>query len=488
MPEIFTIPNVVIAEVGDWATVNGDGTMTADDLAAAVAASQDPGFRAAPKGKPGHYDPRFDGTPGIGRYINFRLSPNGMQLIADHAGLLAWQKTLVLTGFMNRSVEAWRGLESSATRRKYGFVITAVALLGVEWPAVSTLEDLSEWATDSGPESIRELVAASAVRPGSDDDKHTTGGITVASPQTQTEPVRASANLDQIRRDFIEWADEQGKYSWWIREVWLDPNEIIVDSDDGNLWRVPFSVADGAVDFSEATPVTVSYIDAAPTNDAQPVAARRPGFAQVYANRSESRPALTNDDGKDETMDTKTIIAAYGLPADTTDEQAQAAHAAALDAAKAALDADDNNGDTDNAGEVPAAPVATEATTEAAPVAASSKLVLPEGTKLVDAAQFDSAMAYIEQAKQREAEEVKASRVKMVDNAVKAGKVAPADRAKYLQIVEDSPEAGAQILASLSPTVPVTARGTTPSDDAAGDDSYPAGWSVARQSVEMRKD
>lgn len=493
-PAIVSIPNLVIASVGDWATVAGDGVMTRDDLASAVAASHDPGFRAAPKGKPGHYDPRFDGGPGIGRLVNLRLSDDGMDLIADVVGLFAWQRTLLLTAYPSRSVEAVRGVQSTATWRTYGFVITAIAWLGVEWPAVATLDDLEAWVTDEGPEAAQELVAAS-IRRGRDDDEQEDE---VAGRNSG--PVRAAANIDQVRRDFIDWADEQSRYSWWIRELWLDPNYIIVDDDQGNLFRVPFTVTDNAVTFGDAVPVEVSYIDATPSQG-EAVAASRPSFAQVYANRSDSRPA-NNTTQEGDHMDTQSIIDLLDLPADTTDEQAQQALTKARAAAAANADGegdgdegDGDGSDADGDGDEGGTTTTTETPDTKVTVNASSAIAVPDGlelpagTRLVSDAQFAAMEATVQRLAAREAEDVKASRDRLVNDAVKAGRIAPAERKRWRDDLDAAPEVTGRILASLAPTIPVEERGTSASADELGnDDSHPFGDAASqRPAVAFRK-
>lgn len=486
-PAIVSIPNLVIASVGDWATVSGDGVMTRDDLASAVAASHDPGFRAAPKGKPGHYDPRFDGGPGIGRLVNMRLSDDGMDLIADVVGLFEWQRTLLLTAYTSRSVEAVRGVQSTATWRTYSFVITAIAWLGVEWPAVATLDDLEAWVSDEGPEAAQELVAASIRRDRDDDEQED------EVADRRKAPVRAAANIDQVRRDFIDWADEQSRYSWWIRELWLDPNYIIVDDDQGGLFRVPFTVADNAVTFGDAVPVEVSYIDATPAKG-EAVAASRPSFAQVYANRSDSRPATTTTQEGDD-MDTQSIIDLLDLPADTTDEQAQEALTKARAAAAAPADGSDDDQGDDDAGDAAGGDGADDdqdgdddQVHASAAITAPAGLDLPEGTVLVDATRFASMEQAVRELTSTRQAEVKASRDRMVDDAVRAGKLSPAQRADYRQLLDADPERTAKVLASLQPTVPVEERGATGGTDLTDDDSHPWGdASSARPAVAFRK-
>src|SRR5690348_4636338 len=123
-----TLPGVPLISVGTWAASTGVFHVSHDDLAAAVAAFGDPGYRRPPL-KLGHTDSRFDGEPALGRLINPRLSDNGMTLVADIAGMPAWLADICGSAFPSRSVEAEFG-HRTQTGTRHAFALTALALLG----------------------------------------------------------------------------------------------------------------------------------------------------------------------------------------------------------------------------------------------------------------------------------------------------------------------------------------------------------------------
>lgn len=75
----------------------------------------------------------------------------------------------------------------------------------------------------------------------------------------------AAASVDKVIETF--WTDfateDSGRYWWWARDVWTDPNAIIADDDEGGLWRVEFtSDGDQAVTFGDPTKVLQQFVDA----------------------------------------------------------------------------------------------------------------------------------------------------------------------------------------------------------------------------------
>lgn len=146
---------VEIAAVGDnWPAARSDGktgvSITRGDLEFAVAAAES-GQLPAPVVGIGH--PGFDrpngqnGSPAIGRVENLRLSDDGSKLLGDLVDVPQW----AAAAYPRRSAEWW--VPTSG-----GMVISAVKLLGTEYPAIDSLADLEAVASDRGPE----LVAASA--------------------------------------------------------------------------------------------------------------------------------------------------------------------------------------------------------------------------------------------------------------------------------------------------------------------------------------
>jgi hypothetical protein len=78
-------------------------------------------------------------------------------------------------------------------------------------------------------------------------------------------PVLAAANVEDVRRAFYDNVAVLELPDWsWIRSINLEPDELIVDDDDGSLYRVPFAIEeDEEVTFAEPIKVRVEYITAA---------------------------------------------------------------------------------------------------------------------------------------------------------------------------------------------------------------------------------
>lgn len=116
------------------------------DLAAAVDAARDPDMRP-PILKLGHIDPRFDGEPAIGTVTRLRLTDAGRTLVGDFEGIPPWLDRVLVNAFPNRSIEAEMGARSPSGA-VHRFALTAVALLGVAAPAVTSLESLRQLYTN----------------------------------------------------------------------------------------------------------------------------------------------------------------------------------------------------------------------------------------------------------------------------------------------------------------------------------------------------
>ena len=72
----------------------------------------------------------------------------------------------------------------------------------------------------------------------------------------------ASVEVDDVRRAWYDHAEGPLAW-WWIRAIYLEPaTELIVDDDEGSLYRVPFTIAsDDSITFSEPAPVRIEYVD-----------------------------------------------------------------------------------------------------------------------------------------------------------------------------------------------------------------------------------
>jgi hypothetical protein len=235
---LVTIPNVEICSTGTWMASTGQVTFTEDDLTAALAATEDPAVKE-PRLIIGHTDGTappgmspnegfFGEQPCLGRFTNLRLAENNQTLMGDLIGVPQWLADILPTAYPNRSIEGYWDVVS-ATGKEHGFIIPRVALLGVNLPAVATLEDLQAMFSEEGPEGVTltkvgERVAAN--RPGE-----------------RPTHVAASVQYEDVRRDFYQDFAEGDRYWWWIRAVYVDPPILIVDDDEGGLWSVPYSVA-----------------------------------------------------------------------------------------------------------------------------------------------------------------------------------------------------------------------------------------------------
>jgi hypothetical protein len=173
-----TIKHVPIVSVGEWPVGRSDGTtgttVTREKLERAVAHASG-GEYPRPVVGLGHGKDRKpngqNGTPSLGDLSNLTIEPNDQgvdTLYADLEGVPTW----AADRYPRRSAEWWETTGGD-------MVIHRLALLGDEYPAIDTLEDLQAIVSDEGP---AELVAAGAVL--------VSAAFTAAAiPAAQTEPV-----------------------------------------------------------------------------------------------------------------------------------------------------------------------------------------------------------------------------------------------------------------------------------------------------------
>lgn len=435
LPNLVTIAGVELAEVGTWETMLGTETFTPEDFAAAVAAADDPAVRSGVV-RLGHVDPRFDGQPGVGRIENLRTSASGMVLLGDLVGVPAWLATIMASAYPSRSMEGWRGV-TTATGSTHRFVLTGLALLGVSAPAIASLADVA-----SLYEADR--VAASVAPPAGTAVCALIPAKELPVPPT---PVAASVSIEAIRDAFH---DRCPPGTWaWIREVYAGVDAyVIVDDDEGNLFKVPWTEGSaGEVTFGEPERVAIAYVPAPapdePPDDelvllslsGQPVAASAPPTA----------PAPGQQGGS---MDPIQLRTSLGLAPDATDE-AVLARAAELAAASVAEPV------------VPAAPA------------------LPEGVTVIDDAVLDGlkvAAAAGTAALERQRRD---DRDRFLASAVSAGKIPPARVAHWSGLLDHDPDGTREFITALAAgAVPLTevghaGAGETTEDDALYASLYP---------------
>lgn len=448
------VPNVELMHAGTWQASTGEHTFTPDDFASAVAALDCPAVRR-PILKLGHVDPRFDGEPAIGYVDHVRADEDGHSLVGDFAGMPGWLNSEVLaSAWPDRSIEGeWH--HRCALGHDHGFVVTAVALLGVSPPAIGTLQSFQDMA---GLYAVSDTETEGAHVP--------TGKVTVTASARPTS-VSLSVSSEDIRRAFYE----QDEVSWssWVEEIQLSPElQVIVHDDATNARsRVPVlvdSAADGtaAVSFGEAVPVVIRYEDV-PAPDT--VAASRGTVPErvVFASREESRTDPTHEG---EPVSSLTDAARELLGMTDADD----------DALIAAL--------TERFGE--GATVTETVTTTTVEVPQAEAVAASSGTVTVDAAEFEALRRQAQLGAQAHERQISEDRARLLDEAVRAGKFPPARREHYGAMLAADPEGGRALIESLTPgLVPVEEIGHAHGDVAAsaGNDDVTADprfktWSV----------
>ena len=140
--DLRTIPGVELIRVGTWEISTGTWTVTAADLVAAVAAHR-AGVLRKPVVKIGHVDERFDGEPALGFVDNLTITDNGRTLLGDLVGVPALLADVAASAYPSRSVEGIQDYTDPAGN-SYGFVLTALSLLGATAPGVSALRSLAD--------------------------------------------------------------------------------------------------------------------------------------------------------------------------------------------------------------------------------------------------------------------------------------------------------------------------------------------------------
>jgi hypothetical protein len=455
--KLKTVKNVTLMEAGiEYKLSTGPATFTPEDLRDVVCAANEDFAVPNPRLKLGHVDPRYngpayDGTPAFGKAVNLRLGENSMSVLCDYVGVPEWLANIMPAAYPNRSIEGWWNVETQSGK-KWRFVCSAVALLGITWPGITVLEDLpllESYYGEEVPPDVNVEVAASS-QPGGD-------------PMT----TQASANLDDIRRAFynmyVPEHTSEGASMWWVRAVLTDPNQLVVEDDNsGQLYLLPFSSDDSAaVSFGDPSPVRVDYV---PDNrDAQKAAAGYVAAAlavgrEVMASwetRAASRPESTGG-----AMDPKQIRERLNLPEDATEEQVQQTLRELNEAAGTAAPGQEEptaqpatTAPAAAPGVVPAqqggtTPVSTgtpEPTTNAAIAAAG----LPPGVVLIDEGAWRMTQERLARVDSLVEENAKSKRENLVSAAVADGRIPPSRKEHWLTYLEKDP-GGEAALASLT--------------------------------------
>lgn len=462
---LVTLPAITLVAVGEWNASTGPVEFTSDDLRAAVAALDDPAVHN-PRLRIGHTDPNvdlvesaggFSEQPCFGKFTNMRLNSDASAIVADMVGVPEWLAELLPIAYPSRSIEGYWNVKT-ASGKEHDFVISAVALLGVSAPAVETLEDLAVLFSVDGPEGV-ELVEGTRV---------------AASREGAEMPTKvdASASVTDIRRAFYEEVatEESGRYWWWIYEMYAEPSALIVSDDtDSAFYLVSYDASGVEVTFGEPVEVLMQWIEKEGGKVAASSFVRRSKAPfgdpiQTFATAADSRPAdrvkANGPNQEENTVDIgiDVLRKRLGLADDATEEQINEALAA------------DPAPEPDDVAE-PEAEV-----TEIPEVEVPEPVAAADGTVAVDKEQWEATKRQAQLGAAAREEQIVEARERLLDDAVKAGKIPPARKDHYRDLHKADASGTEELLSKLEAgVIPVTETGSAGGVSASADD-YPSSW------------
>lgn len=455
--KLVTVPNVPIVSTGTYQLATGETTFSAEDLADAVRAAQDPTI-VSPRLKLGHNDTRFDeaiasgelgGEPAFGTVENLRLSDDAQTIIGDYCNIPDWLAASLPSSYPGRSIEGGWNF-TAASGHTYRLVITACALLGVVWPGVTSLDDLREVLEQNGeaPEAIaadggefqggraERFVVARLIRPGDQ------------APARETQPADVTAGMDlgSIRMAFCGDLDDGevptvpetqpggddvgNQLWWWPRSIRVEDDGtlcLIVDDDEGHLIQIPFTVQQDDLIYGDPQLVIETYVPV--TSDPDDVQAEGPRVLASWPVRAASRPSTTQQEVTTMDVDAAVLRTRLGLAEDADEAAIQAA--------------------------LEAAPEETHET-DTAPTTS-----VPEGMVLVDAEQWESTRSGAEQGQQVAARLARQDRDAIIQAAIQDGKF-PVSRRSHYEAMWDRDAEGAHHLLTASVEDGGLAKGLVP--------------------------
>jgi Mu-like prophage I protein len=273
--------------------------------------------------------------------------------------------------------------------------------------------------------------------------------------------VSASVSTEDIRRSYYESAG----YSMWITEFEIDPLQLIVcDDSSGKYFRVGVNLSGDEFTFDPPVEVAIQYQDV-PASQSTTARARA---SLTWASREESRKGMpiprvspadaakrihkapvagqangpSNQEGS--VMDSAKIREALGLAADAPDDDVRAVLAAAGLAPNPTTEptppTTTTNPGTPNDPELP-------------PTLPNPSQASASGAILLDPAQYAALRTAAARGEQawRQMREQEGDRV--LDEAIRAGKFAPARRDHYKALWAADPDGTRQLIDGLAANV-----------------------------------
>lgn len=504
LANLVDVEDVEICQTGiQYSLASGPRTFTVEDLQDAIAAQDDPAVKV-PRIKLGHIASlgiMEDGQPSIGTVTDMRLEQGDHLIMGTLKSVPEWLSDILPSAYPARSIEAATEA-TTVTGNNWRMIITDLALLGVLWPGVTTLEDIQALYSKAGPKNLKVLTT-----------KEEVAALSVAAASVVT----AQVNVEDVSRAWSQYkrtSDVAGMW-WWIRAMLQEPNELIVeDEDSGDLYRVPYTIAGDDVNFNDPIAVKIEYKDKPkPKEDKQAaslaaaaalagLAAARPAQKTIaqYSTREEAMTASSD-------VDPVALRQALGLDDTATDNEVQVALAAAglvgppgggLDTS--AAPGSEQPGTTATGGETqpdntapagPTDPATAQPNQTPAPAGGEAGTVTPptptavaaDGTVRLDADTYQRLLQGAEAGSRAEGRQQLDDRTRIIDAAISAGKIAPSRRQHWLtKFAADEQEATTLLTAAvdqggLAPgLVPVTELGGQPPAEDTTIEAYPKEW------------
>lgn len=497
-PDLGTLVNVTgveIVQTGiEYPLASGPHTFTVDELADAIkAAEEDPAIKS-PRLRLGHsglQDPGWDGEPAIGTVANMRLEQEGHTIVGDYVGVPEWLANVLPSAYPARSIDGELGVTTN-TGHDWRLVITGLALLGVRWPGVSTLDDIKALFSKEGPDGV--VVYATK-------EEMEEGEMGLAAQK-----VTGRIDTDDIRRQFYNSLSAE-QWAWWIRGQYQDPDELIAEDEaSGELYRIPYTIEGDDVSFGDPVPVKIDFIDKPQKKEKATAVAAILSFAQtthknttVYATVAESKEGVDVAGTATETppLDLATLRSMFNVPDTKSDDDLKKE----LEAAGFVFPPGQEEG---GAGRAPGseqsgtsesgmattgndpANVTGPGTDPGNPETAASSPppVTQSGVVSIDAATLSQLTEDAKLGRAAHTRQVTGDRDVMIAAAIQQGRIPKSREGHWRQQYDKDPEGTTTLLTAaadkggLAPgLIPVTELGGAPSEDA-GDtaEAYPAEW------------
>jgi hypothetical protein len=431
----------------------------------------------APRLKIGHESDFGDGEPCFGTIKNMYIGDNGQTLYGDYVGVPIWLAELMPTAYPARSIEGAFDAQVAEDKPPHALLITAVSLLGVVAPGVSTLEDLPDLYGEKAPEGL-EIIATTNLVSGTKILAKAVGG------DMPKDKITAAVSVDDVRREFYDSLDAAQSW-WWICRVEVDPMQLIVDDEEGGLWRVPYDPSGAEISFDEPVQVEIVYVDVGSNEATAAKAVVSEGkILASFKDRSESRPDKDKEGGsvpkakakKTKASKAKLLRASLGLKENATEQEVAAALKEAQDILASDESEEDEESDDDEDEEEDEVPEneSDDEDDEDEGEEDDEGGEVEAGTVTIDKAALAELQANSKMGVQARQEQLKKEREDELSAAVKAGKFPRARKGHWRKLWKQDPEGTKAAIGKLEAgLIPVAER----TEASAGDDDVTAGGS-----------